>query len=243
MEVCMIEDSLGKRKHVMHYDTEIIPTESEVEEILRIGYSLATSKQKAYAYKFWILGPDKKRSKMLYDMAEGRKIEVDYEAYGTTAESEEYSANSGLFHIKSAPWTFLVTPRTSSPNPHFKHAFEVTASKWQLEDWEFVNTKNRESNAIDVGMVAKAITGAALDRGWDVSYNICFHNDRKKWPKSLPFVSGDWGFRPVLMMTLGKGKTYFYERLTEDGSIDNDPKYNTDPPFETIFEFFDRKDT
>ena len=50
----MIEDSLGKRKHVMHYDTEIIPTEAEVEEILRVGYSLATSKQKAYAYKFWV---------------------------------------------------------------------------------------------------------------------------------------------------------------------------------------------
>ena len=40
----MIEDSLSKRKHVMHYDTEIIPTESEIKEILEIGYSLATSK-------------------------------------------------------------------------------------------------------------------------------------------------------------------------------------------------------
>ena len=30
----MIEDSLSKRKHVMHYDTEIIPTESEIKEIL-----------------------------------------------------------------------------------------------------------------------------------------------------------------------------------------------------------------
>jgi hypothetical protein len=236
----MIEDSLGKRKHVIHYDADIIPSKEEVEEILRIGYSLATSKQKAYAYKFWVLGPNNKRSHELWEVAEGRKIDVDYEAYGTTKMSEEYKPNPGLYHIRSAPWTFIITPRLSSPNPHFKYWFDATSSKWQLEDYEFVNTKNRESNAIDVGMVAKTITGAALDRGWDVSYNICFHNDRTKWPKSLPFISGNNGFRPVLMMTLGKGKTYFYERLREDGTVANDPKYNADPPFEDIFEFIDR---
>jgi hypothetical protein len=237
----MIEDSLGKRKHVMHYDTEIIPTEAEVEEILRVGYSLATSKQKAYAYKFWVLGPNAKRSNQLCNIAEGRKIDVDYEAYSTTTDSKEYVSNAGLYHIKSAPYTFIVTPRQASPNPHYKWHFENEKSKWQLEDWEFVNTKNRESNAIDVGMVAKTITGAALDRGWDVSYNICFYNDKKKWPASLPFVSGNWGFRPILMMTLGKAKKYYFERLIENGTLEKDPKFNYDPPFEDIFEFFDKE--
>ena len=230
-----IEDSLGKRKHVIHYDTEVIPTEAEVEEILRIGYSLATSKQKAYAYKFWVLGPNAERSNQLWNIAEGRKVDVDLEAYGTTTDSKEYVINQGLFHIKSAPYTFIITPRIAPPNPHYRKSFDDTGSKWQLEDYEFVNTKNRESNAIDVGMVAKAITGAALDRGWDVSYNICFYNDRKKWPASLPFISGNWGFRPVLMMTLGKGKKYFYEILDNERA-----KLNYDPPFETIFEFVDR---
>jgi len=237
----LVEDIFSKRKHVVHYDDKIIPTRAEIEEILKVGYSLATSKQKAYAYKFWILGPNKERSHMLWEVAEGRKIDVDYEAYGTTTNHEVYSMNVGLFHIKSAPWTFIITPRTSSPNPHFRYWFDTTRSKWQLEDWEFVNTKNRESNAIDVGMVAKTITGAALEKGWDVSYNICFHNDKTKWPKSLPFISGNRGFRPILMMTLGKAKKYFYERLSEDGTIANDPKYNTDPPFDTIFEFIDKE--
>jgi hypothetical protein len=41
------------------------------------------------------------------------------------------------------------------------------------------------------------------------------------------------------MMTLGKGKKYFYERLQEDGTIIRDPKYNTAPLFEDIFEFID----
>jgi hypothetical protein len=237
----MIEDSLKKRKHVMHYDTEIIPTKEEVEEILRIGYSLATSKQKAYAYKFWILGPNKERSEVLYNIAEGRKIDVDYEAYGTTTESKNYVENCGLYHIRSAPYTFLILPRIAPPNPHFKWHYDTSGSKWQLDDWEFINTRNRETTGIDVGMVAKAITGAALDRGWDVSYNSCFYNDKSKWPVDLfPFVSGNRGFRPILMMTLGKGKKYFYERLSEDGTLANDPKYNYAPPFENVFEFFDK---
>ena len=68
-----------------------------------------------------------------------------------------------------------------------------------------------------------------------------FHNDKKMWPKSLPFVSGEWGFRPVLMMTLGKANKYFHERLSPDGTLKNDPKYNTNPLFETIFEFWDKE--
>lgn len=239
----MIEDSLGKRKHVVHYNDKIVPTKAEVEEILKVGYSLSTSKQKAFAYKFWVLGPNAKRSEQLWHIAEGRKIDVDLEAYGTTTDSKEYKSNIGLYHIKSAPWTFIITPRQSSPNKHFKYWFKKTKSLWQVSDWEFVNTRNRESNAIDVGMVATAISGAAYDRGWDVSYNICFHRDKKKWPKYLPFVSGEWGFYPVLMMTLGKADSYFYERLIENDTIQRDPKYNNDPPFEDIFEFFDKDDS
>ena len=236
-----IEDSLSKRKHVWHYDTKIIPTKEEVTEILKVGYSLVTSKQKAHAYKFWVLGPNAQRSKILWNIAEGRKFDIDKEAYGTTENTEGYTENVGLYHIRSAPWTFLITPRLAPLNPHFKHNYELAKSKWQLEDYEFVNTKHRESNAVDVGMIAKTITGAALDRGWDVCYNVCFYNDKKAWPKDMPFISGNNGFRPVLMMTLGKGKKYYYERLRKDGTLKNDPKYNYKPPFEDIFEFVDKE--
>lgn len=232
----MIEDSLKNRKHVMHYDTEIIPSKKEVEEICRIGYSLVTSKQKAYPYKIYVLGPDYDRSHKLWNMSEGRKIDVDYEAYGTSVDSDIYHENAGLFHLKSAPYTLIATPRQSKPNPHYKWHFYNEGSKWQLDDWEFVNTKNRESCAIEIGMLAKTITGAALDRGWDTSYNICFYNERKKW-SFLPYIE----FRPSLMMTLGKAKKYYYERLKPDGTFENDPKFNTDPPFEEIFNFVDNQ--
>ena len=54
-----IVESLSKRAHVVHYKTNVedIPTKSEIDEILRIGYPLATSKQNAFPYKAHVLGP------------------------------------------------------------------------------------------------------------------------------------------------------------------------------------------
>ena len=51
-----ITDSLKRRAHVVHYKKDIIPTKSQIEEMLRIGYPLATSKQKAFPYKAYVLG-------------------------------------------------------------------------------------------------------------------------------------------------------------------------------------------
>jgi len=43
-----ITDSLKNRKHVVDYDTKIIPTKETIEQILKTAYPLVTSKQKAY---------------------------------------------------------------------------------------------------------------------------------------------------------------------------------------------------
>ena len=32
-----------------------------------------------------------------------------------------------------------------------------------------------------MGMIAKTITGAPLDRGYDTSYNVCFPKDLELW--------------------------------------------------------------
>jgi hypothetical protein len=225
----MIEDSLRERKHVVHYDTEIVPTRQEIEEILRTAYPLVTSKQKAYPYKFHVLGPDEERSNKVWNLAEGNKIAVDLKALGEAGD--RYIANAGLFHMASAPWTMIVTPRVAPPNKYYRRAFDDHNSYWQLEDPEFVNKNNRESMAIEVGMLAKAITGAALDRGWDTSYNICFLKDMQHWA-DFPYLK----FRPTLIQTIGKGKKYLYETLQP-----LDQEQNQDPPFEEIFDFVDDK--
>lgn len=230
----MIDEYFGRRKHVWHYDTKNIPSEDDVEEICKTAYSLSTSKQKAFPFKLYVLGPNLDRSHRLWTFAEGNKIITDYNMYGTTTDSEVYRPNPGLSHMKTAPYTFIVTPRVSAPNPHYRYQFKSTASKWELEDPDFVDDENREAAAIEIGLLAKSMEFAALDKGLDISYNICFTKNLKEWQEIAQIR-----FKPMLMITLGKATKYFYERFKADGSLANDPKYNTSPDFNEIFEFVD----
>ena len=164
----------------------------------------------------------------LWNLAEGNKIQVDINALGPAGAA--YKRNPGLLHLVTAPYTLIVTPRTSKPNEYYRKMFESTNSFWQLEDPEFVNKNNRQSCAIEIGMIAKTITGAALDRGWDTSYNICFPKPMEHWVE-FPYLK----FYPALIQTLGKGKFYFHEMLNSSESADN-----ANPPFEDIFQFVDQ---
>ena len=76
----MIQDSLKNRKHVVDYSTTIIPTREEINNILATAYPLVTSKQKGYPYQVHILGPNKSRSKELWELCEGNKIDTDINA-------------------------------------------------------------------------------------------------------------------------------------------------------------------
>lgn len=225
----MIEDSLKNRAHVVDYDPDVIPTAEEVKEILQTGYSLVTSKQKGYPYQCYVLGPNSRRSHLIWRLAEGDKIRIDEEALGPS--DDRYRENPGLFHMRSAPWTLIFTPRVAPANPFHRRAFDSTNSKWQLDDADYVDfSGQRESTAIEVGMLAKTITGAAMDRGWECSYNICFPGRVEEW-SAFPFIN----FAPFLIQTIGKGKKYKWETLTPEESV-----MDTDPPFETIFNFVDK---
>jgi hypothetical protein len=225
----MIEDSLKNRKHVVEYDEEIIPSKQEIDEILRTAYPLVTSKQKGYPYRVHVIGPNRERSIALWNLCEGNKIETDLVGMGEQDPST-YRQNEGLYHMYNAPYTLIYTPRVAPPNPYQHQAFAGSNSKWELDDAEFVDKRNRETCGVDVGMLAKAITGATLDRGWDTSYNVCFPKKLEMWMPHFPFLE----FRPTLIQTIGKGKKYKYQTLSPAQS-----KLDTDAPFETIFHYSD----
>ena len=225
----MIEDSLKRRAHVVDYDTEVIPTLEEVKEILKVALNLITSKQKGYPYQAFVLGPNEKRSNNLWQMCEGNKIETDNTFKGPPGEN--YKKNLGLYHLRSAPWTLIFTPRVAPPNPFHKWAFDYANSHWELDDAKFVNEENRQAQGIEIGMLAKIITGATLDRGWDTSYNVCFPGKYKNWV-DYPFLP----FTPALIQTIGKATLYKWQTLPEELRV-----LDTDLPFETMFTFIDEE--
>lgn len=227
----MIEDSFKNRKHVVNYDQDIIPTREQVEGFLQRAYPLVTSKQKGYPYQAVIYGPNKTRSEQLWQLCEGEKVDIDLEI-NTDGNNPNYVANPGLFHVKTAPWTIIYQPRIAPPNPWHRAAFGVTNSKWQLDDPDFINRQNRESCAIEIGMLAKLITGAALEAGWDSSYNICFPTEEEAWD-GWPGIK----FVPTLIQTLGKGKDYKWNFIPGAYPSTSAQLKDTDAPFEEIFKF------
>ena len=210
-----IKNIYSKRKHVVIYDEEIIPTQIEIKELLETAYSLVTSNKKAFPYQINVLGPNKERSIELWKLCEQNNF--------------NNLSNDGLLHIRTAPYTLIITPRMAPPNEYYKELFDIANEKWELDNAIFVNGNNRESGAIEIGMIAKVITGLLLEKGWDTSYNICFPKSMSKFAE-YTFSK----YNPTLMQTIGKAKKYKYEyRKPEELEKD------TAPPFDDIFKFID----
>ena len=224
-----ITQSLQRRAHVVHYSKTKIPRRSQIEKMLRIGYPLATSKQKAFPYKAYVLGPNEERSKILYDLCEGNKVEFDGDV---EQKGFKYQANPNLFHLATAPWTLIFTPRVALGNQYAREQCAKTGTRWEMGDESFI-PHGRESWSIEVGMIAKTITGAVLDAGWDTSYNICFPKEVSKWPKKyFSFIK----HMPYLIQTIGKADLYKWQNMKPESL-----KKDTCPPFEDIFIFEDDK--
>tara|TARA_B110000858_G_scaffold179929_1_gene217093 strand:+ start:585 stop:1253 length:669 start_codon:yes stop_codon:yes gene_type:complete len=221
----MIENTFKKRKHVLHYDTKDIPTQEQITDILSKGMPLATSKQKSFAFKAFVLGPDLTRSNKLLTICEKNKIKRDHQGLKALPL---HAPNSGLFHVGSAPWTLIWTPRLSSPNPHYKKTFAVSKSHWQMDEIHYVNQENRIQVSIEAAMMAKMIEGVALDSGWDSSFCLCYSNKLSDWKPFIPQIE----FSPIVIQTIGKAKEYYWQTLSPEESINN-----TNPTIEDLFKF------
>lgn len=221
----MIEESLKSRRHVIEYSKDIIPTQVEVEEILQIGYSLASSKQNVFPYKVFILGPNDNRSTLLHKMCEGKKI---YQDDKVKTPDAEYCANPNLFHIFSAPYTLIVTPRLAPPNELYQKEIKKHGNYWEFDKVEALKSSGN-AFSVEVGILATTITGAAIDRGWDSSYCVCFPKKINEW-HNFPYIK----FAPYLIQTIGKGIKFKKDVFSKE-KIDLDVR----PNFKEIFNFVD----
>ena len=199
----------NKRKHPSIYDDENIPTETEIKDIISTAYNLVTSFRKMYGYKIHVLGPNKKRSKHIWQLCHNQKQYTDDTHF--PGESRQVKS-MGMLHIETAPWTLIYTPRVCEPNAY--HAGESNhkdgKSVWDGTDWDFMNFNNRESGAIEVGMIAKMIMAGVLDKGYDTGFCVCMPRSGpkglEKW-KDYPFLK----FYPTVIQTIGKATRYQWQ--------------------------------
>ena len=230
----MIQDSLKNKKHVIEYCKigmnnnnyeEIIPTQQQVVEILKVGYSLASSKQNSFPYKVAVLGTDYKRSEHLQKLCEGRKIDKD----GELPPGATYIPNPNLYHLGTAAWTLIITPRMAAPNKYQAIQLDKHGSHWEYDTVE-KQESCKQAFAVEVGILATTITGAAMDQGWNCAYNVCFPYQIEKY-KDFPYVD----YRPYLIITLGKALK-FKKDVFKPESLAAD----TRPGFDEIFTLVDK---
>lgn len=223
-------DIFSKRKHPSVYDDKIIPTETEIRDIVSKAYPLVTSFRKMYGYKIHVLGPNKERSNHIWKLCEGYKQWIDDSHH---AEEARQTKSIGMSHIETAPWILIYTPRVSPPNAY--HADETDhidgKSVWDGLNWNYMDTRNRESGAIEIGMIAQMIMCGALDKGYDTGFCVCLprSGDKglEKWT-DYPFLD----FYPTVIQTIGKAKVYQYQNKSPE-QLEKD----TAPPIDDIFNF------
>lgn len=220
----MIENTFKKRKHVLHYDTKDIPTQEQITDILSKAIPLTTSKQKAFAFKAFVLGPDLARSNKLLTACEASNTEMN----GKLGERNLPSnPNPGLYHLATAPYTLIWTPRLVNPNTHYKKKFMKKKGAWEMNNSSSL-LKCETQIAIEIGMMSKMIMGVALDSGLDSSFCLCYSRKLSDWKPFIPQIE----FSPTIIQTIGKAKSYYWEILTPEESIDN-----TNPTIEDLFKF------
>jgi len=199
----------NKRAHPNIYSDKIIPTETEIRDIIKQAYPLVTSFRKMFGYKIHVLGPNLKRSRDIWEICEGHKQWIDDTHFPGEARQTQ---SMGMRHIETAPWILIYTPRVSQPNEY--HAGESNhkdgKSLWDGTNWQFMNTNNRESGGIEIGMVAQMIMAGVLDKGYDTGFCVCLPRrgpkGLEKW-KDYPFLD----FYPTVIQTIGKATRYQWQ--------------------------------
>ncbi len=235
----ILQEVYNKRKHPSIYSDEIVPTKSEIDDIIKEAYPLVTSFRKAFGYKLHILGPNKERSEKIFRICNDWKQNIDDEEYG---KEEAMQVDSiGMIHIRTAPWTIIATPRVCYPNAFHSDDNETSGleetdgkSLWEFSDYKWMNENNRESGALEIGMFLKMIMGGALQRGYDSGFCVCMPGGTdglNVFKKHIP----DLEFYPTVIQTIGKATKYQYEYKSEEVW-----KLNTAPSLDKIVNFVDK---
>lgn len=232
----ILKEVYDKRKHPNTYSDTIVPTKDEIKEILSEAYPLVTSFRKAFGYEIHILGPNAERSNAIWRLSEDHKQRIDDETYGDEAMQND---SIGLMHLRTAPWTLIATPRVCEPNGF--HSEDNTSpgqestdgnSLWEFSDYQWMNTNNRESGALEIAMFLKMIMGGVLQRGYDSGFCVCMPSSIEAFKPYIPELK----FYPTVIQTIGKATKYQYECKTKEGlELDTAPDL-----FEKIINFTDK---
>ena len=219
-----VYDIIKRRKHVVHYDMNKIPSKVEILKCLRASWSMTPSKQNCHPYSINILGPEHKEQKIkLWNLVKDNHFTMEEKGVKVgMIDAVSGSINPYYSHIKINPYTLIITPRlVLKQNEHYTRKIKGGHYMEQMDPVRMKNRKDINAISIEVGMFAANLCSVLMERGLDISYTNCFPTDIKHW-REFPFIK----YAPVLLVSIGKAEHY-------RGRVEGDTK----APFEDIIDW------
>lgn len=217
----MIYDVLEKRRYVIEYDQTATFSKSLIDSLLQKTWKITPSKNNFMPYTVHILGPEHQKYKELVflncasneGLIDGVRDPL----------SLRYSSNPPKYsNILNCSHLLIFTMRLEDqPNP-YQQMLINRGHKYEAVREDGLETIYA-STCLEVGLFADALSGMCLEEGIDVSYTGCFHRNLKYW-ENIPFVKR----KPILLMTLGKGKIYNRDRMITNDLVAKDLKPDYD---------------
>lgn len=218
----MIYEIAKKRKHVYEYRTDNIPDIKLVKDLLYKTWEVTPSKQNIMPYRVSVVGPENSDTKQkIYDKVVGnhRRMEDEGEKAGYI-EKASNKINPHYRHVLHNPYLIVFSQRVCTDrdvNPFY--ARQIEKGHFMEQTCEKYVKRIKGSTAIEVGLFAQNFASFCLEENIDYSFTVCFPGDKEDW-ENIPFVE-----QPVvLLMSIGKAKTYRRDYLTQRAS---DQDYKT----------------
>lgn len=224
----MIFDILQKRKHVILYDKNDIPTEETVKDILWHAWKTTPSKQNMMPYRIAVYGPDRQKEKS----SAWKKVASNHyyaEKRGTEKgriKEPSYEINLYYEHIQDAPWLLIFQYRVCDWCPPFY--VQGIKDGHYMEQMYRDDVLQSRTVLFEAGLFASNIATLCLEKDIDISYCGCWPKKVEEW-KDVPGIEENI----IMLMTLGKGDYYRREKLEREGNSHLDYKV----AFEEVVKF------
>ena len=201
---------LSKRRHIHLFDTEKIPPNELIDDLLYKAWKTTPSKNNFMPYHVNVLGPEHVREKksitkkcmMSKKIINEDKIPKHYSKdHGETWV--ENGDNPAFLHIETAPYLLVFTQRVCKPNEFYQDCIDRGDFFEQMHEEYFGEIQRTTS--VEIGWFTSNLTNLCVEQGLDTSTLLCFPYHHKKWNKGWEDIS--WLSGPVVLLcSLGYSK-------------------------------------
>jgi hypothetical protein len=216
-----VYETLKNRRYVLEYDESAEIPESQIEFLLQKTWSVTPSKNNFMPYTIHVLGTQHKKYKELVFLnaisSEGLADNVENPLISRYLKNPPKYAN-----ILNCSYLLIFTMRLEDKPSEYQQMLIDRGHRYEAVREDGLDNLYAITS-LEVGLFANALSGMCLEKEIDVSFTGCFHRDLAYW-KNIPFVKR----KPILLMTLGKAKSYYREDVNEGNIINKDyrPDYS-----------------